>query len=174
MLDLYLTGAESVTLAASYAQRNTKHAAVLWDTLIQHCLDARLGDDGTLFGSLLEAAALCGADLALLVTRIPEGMNVHGLRPKLVKAVGDYRLKLKMHEASKETGETEKIGLLRELGHRSRRGTRFHPLTSPKPTSTTADEPKEPDKAVPTPSSGSRRPIQRPARYRSNMGLPVR
>ena len=134
ILDLYLKGANSVILATSYAHRNATHTIVLWNTLIQYCLegiriDSSIGNDtrseGVLFGSLLESAALCGADLALLVTRIPQGMMIEGLRPRLVAAVGDYRLKLQMHEATSDIGNREKISLLREWTHRSRRAMRY-------------------------------------------------
>ena len=171
ILDLYLNGANSIMLAASYAQRDTAHGSELWDTLIQFCLDAGATnrDDGSLFGSLLESAALCGADLSLLVTRIPEGMNVEGLRPKLVAAVGDYRLKLKMHEAATGIGEKEKIGMLRELGHRSRRGTRFYGAQkAPKAELVSPTVPEAVDATMPP------RPLKRPTRYRFRVGVPMR
>lgn len=134
ILDLYLKGAKSLTMAAFYAQRNTAHSSLLWGSLLDHCLSKNKDDDsetasgkvdGTLFGSLLEAAALSGADLAHLVTEIPQGMRIEGLRPKLVAAVTDYRLKLQMHQAVSEVISKEKIVLLRELSHRSRRGMRY-------------------------------------------------
>ena len=180
VLDLYLKGASSVTLATSYAQRNTRHTIVLWNTLIQYCLegnsstDSREGarEDGALFGSLLESAAVCGADLALLVTRIPQGMNIEGLRPRLVAAVGDYRLKLKMHESASNICNVERIGLLRELTHRSRRGMRYI-------TTVEADDPSIPQKKTPEVKLASvnvhgKNTIERPSRYRRQLSLPMR
>jgi hypothetical protein len=129
ILDLYLEGVKSLMLAVSYAQRQRKHSSLLWDKLISYCLGNKsrdTGDDGTLFGALLEASALCGADVARLVARIPPGMIVEGLRPRLVAAVADSRLKLDIHEAAAAAVKEEKLSLLREVAHRSRRGTRFH------------------------------------------------
>lgn len=115
-------------LAVSYAQRQRKHSSLIWDKLIRYCLGNKsdTGGDGTHFGALLEASALCGADLARLVARIPPGMIVEGLRPRLVAAVADYRLKLDIHEAAAAAVEEEQLSLLREVAHRSKRGTRFH------------------------------------------------
>ena len=136
ILDLYMEGANSIMLAVSYAQRQREYSAVLWEKLIQYCLSKtsspRSGKsiqdtqkDGMLFGSLLEAAALCGADLARLVAKIPPGMVVVGLRPRLVAAVADYRLKLDIHQAAATASSEDRIALLREVTHRSRRGLRY-------------------------------------------------
>lgn len=184
VLNLYLKGAKSVMLAAAYAQRNNEHAQALWETLIEYCLAGGepYGDeemesskvDGTLFGSLLEAAALCGADLALLVTSIPEGMNIEGLRPRLVAAVADYRMKLTMHEAAADICVSDRISLLRELGHRSRRGLRQ--CNSPVNTGNSNSE----QIVHPQFMSGDqtkkplRRPVERPSRYRLSVRLPMR
>jgi hypothetical protein len=131
ILQLYLKGAMSLMLAVAYAQRVKDYSSVLWEILINHCLSGTTkplsggaGADGSLFGSLLEAAALSGADLAHLVAQIPPGMGIEGLRPRLVAAVADYRLKLLMHKSSAEIASEEKITLHRERTHRSRRGMR--------------------------------------------------
>lgn len=133
ILDLLMKGAESLTLAVSFAQRNHEYSSLLWESLISYCLPRTTDSeeekshkmDGNLFGALLEAAALSGADVASLVTRIPPGLEVKGLRPRLVAAVADYRLKLKMHEAASEAATQEMIIILREVSHRSRRGARY-------------------------------------------------
>ena len=177
VLDLYLNGTQSVMMAASYAQRTTGHGARLWNNLIQYCLDEgqSKGGDGSLFGSLLESAALCGADLSLLVSRIPEGMNVEGLRPKLVAAVGDYRLKLKMHEASTTIAEREKKSLLVELGHRSRRGTRYFTEKRRvlKGSALSLQKSRLPRGGGDS-EDKPRRPQSRPARYRWKVGVAMR
>ena len=182
ILDLYLKGANSVILATSYAHRNAMHTIVLWNTLIQYCLegiriDTSSGDDtrsdGALFGSLLESAALCGADLALLVTRIPQGMKIEGLRPRLVAAVGDYRLKLQMHEATSDIGNREKISLLREWTHRSRRAMRYSrvsgegQLVGATPTISVAI------KSAVLKRHGQNT-LERPNRYRRSLTIPMR
>jgi len=181
VLDLYLKGAKSVMLAVAYAQRNTEYSNILWETLIKYCLEGEESKmteyeegkiDGTLFGSLLEVAALCGADLALLVTSIPQGMKIEGLRPRLVAAVGDYRMKLKIHEASLETCSEDRMSLLREVGHRSRRGMRQRQPTNslvipPSQNSTKSSNSDPSDQA-------KRRPIERPNRYRLSVRLPMR
>jgi vacuolar protein sorting-associated protein 41 len=135
VLNLYMKGAKSMILAVSFAQRNKSYSSSLWKSLIRHCLDKESGKekhlDGSLFGALLEAAALSGADLAHLVTQIPPGMAIEGLRPRLVAAVADYRLKLKMHETASEGASQEMISLLREVSHRSRRGARYQLVTAP-------------------------------------------
>ena len=139
ILDLYLKGAKSLVHAVSFAQRKKQYSTELWEVLIDFCLatssamdkkqgpEASVGADGSLFGQLLEAAALSGANLAHLVSQIPPGMSIEGLRPRLVAAVADYRWKLQMHEGSSQVASSEKIDLLREVTHRRRRGVRYHP-----------------------------------------------
>jgi hypothetical protein len=143
VLELYLRGAQSLMLAVSFAQRATPHSSTLWQSLINHCLASSqsgeggspgMKEDGTLFGSLLEAAALSGADLAHLVKQIPHGMAVEGLRPRLVAAVMDYRLKLQMNEVASAISVSERKSLLRECIHRSRRGLRYKMPKSQSPT----------------------------------------
>eukprot|EP00536_Pseudo-nitzschia_multiseries_P008048 jgi/Psemu1/197130/e_gw1.198.18.1 len=123
ILNLYLKGAQSLPLSVSYAQRQKQFASVLWDRLISHCLEK--ASDGAMFGELLGSAALFGADLARLVARIPPGMVVEGLRPRLVAAVADYRMKLEIYEAAIGAGSEEEVALMREIGHRARRGVRY-------------------------------------------------
>ena len=96
--------------------------------LVSYCLQKKeptseksVGDR-SLFQALLEAAAQCGADLAHLVSQIPEGMQIDGLRPMLLAAVADYKLKLNMHESSADIMTQDKVELLREMAHRSRKG----------------------------------------------------
>jgi len=110
-------------LGVAYAQRTKGYTALLWDKLIDHCLSP--GAHGTSFGALLEAAALSGADLAKLVSRIPPGMVVEGLRPRLVAAVADYRLMVDIHRAAGDAARQEEVILIREVAQRSRRGARF-------------------------------------------------
>lgn len=133
ILDLYLDGAKSLNLAVSYAQRQKDHSVLLWDKLISYCLQevsqTREGE-GVLFGSLLEVSAVYGADLSRLVSRIPAGMVIEGLRPRLVSAVADYRLKLGVHEAALAVSEEEKISLQRQVAHQSKRGVRYKPVKS--------------------------------------------
>jgi hypothetical protein len=132
ILDLYLEGANSIMLAVSYAQRQRQYSSMLWDRLIAYCLNKKSSKykDGMLFGSLLEAAALSGADLARLVATIPPGMVVEGLRPRLVAAVADYRLKLDIHEAAATAACADRVSLLREITHRARRGVRYQLQTN--------------------------------------------
>lgn len=168
ILSLYMKGAKSLILAVSFAQRNKTYSDRLWKALIGHCLfkesseeESKQQDqiDGTRFGALLEAAALFGADLAKLVTQIPEGMAIEGLRPRLVAAVTDYRLKLTMHEAASEVAAQEMISILRELSHRSRRGVRHQLSTAPAPkTANTAEQKAEERHTEDTHTSLSRLP----------------
>jgi hypothetical protein len=125
ILELYLKGTQNLMLAVSYAQR-AKHSDALWMTLVDHCLASfsEQSSTGSLYGSLLEAAALSGADLAHLVAKIPTEMAVEGLRPRLVAAVADSRLNLQLRETASKIANTEKVDLLREVGYRSRRGVR--------------------------------------------------
>jgi vacuolar protein sorting-associated protein 41 len=142
ILELYLKGAESIVLAVSFAQRNSSHSAKLWRTLVDYCLSSTTADNhdelnrsnrnmGTMFGSLLEAAALCGADLAHLVSQIPPGMQVEGLRPRMVSAVADYRLKVELYASADRIGTNEKLFLCQEAALRSKRGMRFDPSKGP-------------------------------------------
>jgi hypothetical protein len=129
ILDLYLKGCQSLMLAVSYAQRAKSHSKELWDLLLDHCLyrgedEKAAAVDGSRFGLLLEAAALSGADLANLVAQIPPGMQVEGLRPRLVAAILDYRLKVKLYETSSRVAKKEKDLLFCECAQRARRGMR--------------------------------------------------
>jgi len=159
ILMLYLEGAKSLSQAVFYAQRNTDHSSQLWEILVDHCLhnqrpapttpsrrrrkdptESVSDTSGTLFGSLLEAAAQSGADLARLVKEIPQGMPVEGLRPRLVGAVADYRWKLQMHQASAGILSTDKVALLRELNNRTRRGVRFRQQQVPRSSNQNEEE----------------------------------
>lgn len=141
ILQLYLEGAKSLPLAVAYAQRNKAHSTMLWDSLVSYCLDPkpkltrkRKGkrkdsisdkEDGHLFGALLEVAARSGADLSHLVSKVPKGMQIEGLRPRLIASIADYRVKVQMHKAAAEVLNKDKVDLLRELAQKSRRGTRI-------------------------------------------------
>lgn len=131
ILQLHLSGANNLYLAVGFAERNTKYSSMLWDMLVEHCTtpDPTAGANqdsalGALFGSLLEAAAHTGSDLSTLVSRIPEGMSIEGLRPKLIAAITDYHHKVKIHEQVDNMLMEDKISVLRELSHMSRRGER--------------------------------------------------
>lgn len=133
ILDLYLKGVENLMLAVSFAQRSRQHSALLWRTMIKFCLEsvekypntkARIGE-GSLFGTLLEAAALSGGDLGNLISQIPAGMAIEGLRPRLVAAVTDYRLKVQMGDSATSVALNDRKALIREAEYRSRRGRRF-------------------------------------------------
>ena len=138
VLTLYLEGVVSLPLAVEYVERNTSFSSLLWEALVTYCLNAEIeevsssdegdnenGKNGELFGSLLEVAARSGADLAHLVSKIPRGMSIHGIRSKLVTAISDYRFKLKINEDAAKILSNDKISLLREQCHRSRRGIRI-------------------------------------------------
>lgn len=134
-----MEGVVSLPLAVEYVERNTSFSPLLWEALVTYCLNAEIeeeesplsdevenesGRNGQLFGSLLEVAARSGADLAHLVSKIPRGMSIHGIRSKLVTAISDYRFKLKINEDAAKILSNDKISLLREQCHRSRRGVR--------------------------------------------------
>ena len=128
VLQIYLLGAKDLFLAVAFAERNSKQSNMLWEILIKHCTEAE--GQGALFGSLLEAAAHCGADLSTLVAKIPEGMAIEGLRPKLIAAVTDYRYKVKIHEFESNILTDDKISIIRQLIYLSRRGSRNIPRAS--------------------------------------------
>jgi vacuolar protein sorting-associated protein 41 len=137
IIELFLKGAKSLMLAVSFAQRTKAHSSKLWEKLIEHCLLnstlKKSGDgsfSGILFGSLLEAAALSGADLSHLVAQIPNGMQVEGLRPRLIAAVTDYRLKVQLHSKSNEIASVEKSLLSVESSQRNRKGMRSEQLSN--------------------------------------------
>lgn len=133
ILQLYLLGAKNLHLAVAFAERSSKHSDLLWDKLIEHCTTPSgliSGENqnsamGAHFGSLLEAAAHTGSDVANLVYKIPTGMSIEGLRPKLIAAVSDARNKLKMHDRLAAVLLEDKVSILRELSHVSRRGERI-------------------------------------------------
>ena len=142
ILLLHLEGAKSLPLAVAYVERNTAHSDMIWESLISYCMNpkqnfrrkksSRKAGDGSLFGALLEVAARSGADLAHLVSKIPTGMKIEGLRPRLLAAISDYRVKVHLHEAADCVLKKEKIALLRELSHRSSRGLRMTPTHAKK------------------------------------------
>ena len=133
ILQLYLCGTKNLFLAVSYAERNIGYRIALFDMLVEHCTTPDPTSDaanqnsimGRSFGSLLEAAAHAGSDLASLVSRIPEGMSIEGLRPKLIAAITDYRYKVKIHEYADKMIVDDKVKLMREINHVSRRGERI-------------------------------------------------
>lgn len=130
VLHLYLRGAKNLHMAVAFAERN-EFSNVLWDMLVEHATPDPSSDAdqnsafGALFGSLLEAAAHTGSDLSSLVSRIPEGMSIEGLRPKLISAITDYHYKVKIHEHVNSMLVDDKISVLRELNHMLRRGKRM-------------------------------------------------
>lgn len=131
VLMLYVEGEASLPHAVAFAERNV-HSSLLWESLVSFCLKPRtssengveLISDGNVFGSLLEVAARSGADLSQLVSKIPSGMCIEGIRPKLVTAISDYQTKQELHQLSLKIFQNEKISLMREQIHRSRRGIR--------------------------------------------------
>lgn len=133
ILQLYLCGTKNLFLAVSYAERNILYRIALFDMLVEHCTTPDPTSDaanqnsimGRSFGSLLEAAAHAGSDLASLVSKIPEGMSIEGLRPKLIAAITDYRYKVKIHEYADKMIVDDKVKLMREINHVSRRGERI-------------------------------------------------
>jgi len=196
IIDLYLSGAQSLMLAVAYAQRNKTHSPMLWESLINHCLPGHggVGDhsmaataaskavDGSLFGSLLEAAALSGADLAKLVEQIPQGMQVEGLRPRLVAAIADYRLKVQLHRTSSKIAVKEKGLLFQEATIRSRRGMLYdgsdevsqsmleNLLLGERETATT-EEDEEPKSQTLSPTLRTK---NRPSRYSHCLSIAIR
>jgi vacuolar protein sorting-associated protein 41 len=189
ILELNLEGALSLMLAVAYAQRTKEFSSVLWEKLIAHCLATKSEDgnehsiDGSLFGSLLEAAALNGADLAHLVAQIPPGMQVEGLRPRLVAAVADYRMKVKLHATSSDVAVREKAMLLEEASQRFRRGMRWQDssvqpgIPNGQPTKLGEDSSapaKERDRKEPVTLPGELRPKERPNQYHRTIVLPIR
>jgi len=119
VLSLYLDGASSLPLAVAYAERNTQYSNILWTNLVSYSLNVNI------FGTLLEVAARYGANLAYLVSRIPKGLQVEGIRPKLVSAIQDYQLKVKIHDGVKTVIYEDKIQLMRDLHYTTRRAKRI-------------------------------------------------
>ena len=187
ILELFLEGTQSLMLAVSFAQRTKGHTTKLWEKLIAHSLlksSIEKTSDGSfsgmLFGSLLEAAALSGADLSHLVAQIPKGMQVEGLRPRLIAAVTDYRLKLQLHFKSNEIAIVDSRALFVESFRRSRRGMRYENssdmasdsnIESP---STTVVHCDEATMELPTMLSAKLRPRNRLNRYSHSLQIPIR
>ena len=109
-----------------------------------------------------------GADLAQLVAKIPPGMQVEGLRPRLVAAVADYRLKVQLHETSSSIASDERLLLVRETSHRMRRGVRVGSVDEP-----SAAEEKE-AVAVEEKLASTLNTKSRPRRYYHSVSVPIR
>lgn len=130
VLYLYLEGVVSLPHAVEYVERNSRHSSLLWDILVSYCLNTNevrgkeIQSNGKIFGSLLEVAAKTGADLSHLVSKIPANLRIDGIRHRLVAAISDYQMKVKMYEGAYKILSNDKVELLREQCHRSRRGTR--------------------------------------------------
>lgn len=120
VLKLYLDEVKSLSRAVTYVEStkdvDSETHDILRGILVEYCIN------NDVFGDLLEVSALCGADVAMLVSNIPKSMFIDGLRPKLVKAVENYRLQLDMYEATSRLFEEDKICNLRDFAHRSRKG----------------------------------------------------
>jgi vacuolar protein sorting-associated protein 41 len=190
ILELFLIGCQSLMLAAAFAQRVKTYSLLLWEKLVEHCLWTSKSDtlsdgsiSGVYFGALLEAAALSGADLAHLITRIPTGMQVEGLRPRLVAAVADYRLKVQLHAKANEMALDEARMLNYESSRRLRRGVRFDSSTgdviAKDPVGSPATEDNngtcgEIDEDLQTALSSTLRPRIRPFRYSYSYTIPIR
>lgn len=197
ILELYLKGTQSIMLAVSFTQRAHDYFGKLWETLIEYCLsnssvaeestqDKTSLKSGALFGSLLEAAAHCGADLAHLVSQIPPGMQVEGLRPRMVAAVADYRLKVELHSISTDIAIAEKVLLYQEMSRRSHRGMRSDGLLEESVVSVAADSAeiitvgcespntRNTDEIVLTVLSPTLRTRYRPSRYHHSFSIAIR
>jgi hypothetical protein len=125
ILTLYLEGVVSLPHAVEYIQRNPRMASELWEYLISYCLNTKeSGKKSRVFGSLLEVSAQVSGNLSSIVARIPKKMKIQGVRKKLVNAIADYRLEVEMHNICMDIIGADKVSLLREQCHRSRRGTR--------------------------------------------------
>lgn len=188
ILDLYLLGAKSVTLATSFTTRNQYYSETLWETLVDHCLknvnqlQSEISaspsslTDGKTYGALLEAAALCGADLAQLIARIPAGMQVEGLKPRLVAAVADYRLRVQLHSNSSRIAAKEKLLLLQEVSLRARKGMRCNAVNQADFNNLSIYTSQKAKKPVNSKSADAilRQSIERKHRAVLNYSLPIR
>jgi hypothetical protein len=109
-------------------------------------------------------------------------MQVEGLRPGLVAAVADYRLKVELHSTSTEIAVEEKALLFQEITQRSRRGMRYDGSNDTSLDCLDAaavDEFKTDDVAVSTSAtpevlSPRLRTRHRPSRYSHSLSISIR
>jgi len=101
------------------AENSISYKAVLWKMVVDFALESNRAEN---LGELLESAALCGADLSKLVAEIPRGIEISGLKQKLLAAVTDYRNVLSIHIESEKVGKEDHLHLLRCKSHIIRRG----------------------------------------------------
>ena len=68
---------------------------------------------------------------ARLVAEIPDGMEVKGMRGKLLNIVSDYRFQLTLHRGCIKSLEADCLLLQQRQYHMQRRGIRVDPNSNP-------------------------------------------
>ena len=124
VLRIYLDEVKSLSLAVQYVESVKDESGEM-----HHILNEILLEDCKVkgqYGELLEVTARFGGDVATLVREMPQGTIVEGLIPKLVSAIKNYHLQLKMCESSFQIFNEDKVDKMREFLHRSRRGHLLH------------------------------------------------
>ena len=119
-MSLYLINCSSVYLGIKYATNHSTQKEMLLTLVVTHCLQ----DGGKKIGQLLESASEVGADLSRLVREIPTGVEIDGLKDKLLKAISDYRQFLNLNAETLAIAGSERLHLLQTCSHTVRRGTR--------------------------------------------------
>jgi len=85
--------------------------AELWDDL----MDAAMKDPRSVAGLLEHARGAALVDPIRLVRRVPEGMEIEGLRNRLVRIIADYRLQTELREGCNNVLKRDCVTLLDKL-----------------------------------------------------------
>lgn len=116
-LRLLLDQLHDVVQAIAFAREQDD--AGLWDDLLAHSRDKP-----DFLRALLEQAGV-GIDAAKLVNSIPEGLEIQGLKPGLVKILRDAEIQASISEGAARVLRSEVVASLEALRRRRTRGVPF-------------------------------------------------
>jgi hypothetical protein len=112
-LQLLIDKMEDVKVAIEFVEE--QHDAELWEDLI----DMSMKNPKFVSGLLEHIGAY--VDPIRLVKRIPSGMQIVGLRDRLVKIISDYNLQMSLREGCKEILKADCVDLAKRLNRGQKR-----------------------------------------------------
>jgi len=123
-LALIIEELEDVPQAIEFIKNS--HDASLWSDLVDRSLKSPRFIAGLLgnIGTAVMMEKDQGVDPAQLISKIPMGMRVPGLRDKLVKIISDYTMQLQLRESCNLVLKADCFELLKKLCYQQRRAMR--------------------------------------------------